>query len=107
LLLGAAREIVGGLRDLAGIGANALRRRRNDRHGLLHLRDRGVEVVLHLLIGGRERLVDAEGQVALRQLLVAMRDDCDDALLVFLAGHALGFGAAALGFARLALRRRL
>ncbi len=70
------------------------------------MRDRGVEVVLQFLVGGREVLGDAVRQVALRQLLVAPRDDGDDLFLLAGARRALGFVALALGFARLALLPR-
>ncbi len=69
LLLGAARQVVRGVGDLVGAGAQAVRRGRDDLDGFLQLGDGGVEVVLQLAIVAREVGLDAEGQVALGQVL--------------------------------------
>jgi hypothetical protein len=109
LLLGAARQVVGGVADLARAGLDAADRAVDHAHGLGQLVHGRVEVGLQLAIGGREGLVQAEGQVAGGQGFQALADPADDRGL--LAGVGLALDLA--GFAdcvrprRAGRRRRL
>jgi hypothetical protein len=98
LLLGAAREVVGGRGDLIRPGLQAARRGGDGAHGAAQAVDGAVEVFLDLLIAAFERSLDVRGQVAFRQAAQTFGEGGDDRALLFVGLAALGFAPRPLLF---------
>ncbi len=81
LLLGAPRQVVGGLGDLAGSRHHRVGIVDDELHRRVHLFHGAVEVVLELAVGWRQILADAEGEVPVRKPGETGPDDIDRSLL--------------------------
>ena len=70
-MLGAARQVFGGLRDLARADADIRRHLLHGTKGRLHSLHRGIEVATQLVVGTLEGLLDAVGEVTVCEPLQA------------------------------------
>ncbi len=103
-MLRAPGQIVGGAGDLIGAGGDLCDIGADDAHGVLQLGDRGVEVGAQLLVLAGEGLVEALGQVPVRQAREARGQGLDDGGLGGLGGGAFLFHLIAHGGFPLAAR---
>ncbi len=107
LAFGAARQIVGSLRDFAGAGLDAVGGDHHAPHGFAELCDRAVEIEAQLIELFGEGLFDLKGEIAVGKALQGRSERFDNLVLLraFLRRFLLIEFALAFGLSHFADRR--